>query len=481
MTETTYYRSFIGGRWTDGSSGERIEVLDPADNKAWAEVPACNASDCEEALAAAEAAHPKWAALTTMQRAAYLEALNERLEAEREHFAKLLVREQGKTLREALAEVDDTIGYMRYAAQSARWIRGDIMPADGPGERLMTFKVPYGVCVAICAYNYPLALIGRKVGPALVTGNTIVIKPHEATPVTAAEFCRLVADVGIPDGVINMVTGDGAVTGAALVSSRRTRLITLTGSIAAGQRVARLASDNLAALCLELGGKAPFIVMEDADVEAAAAAAAQARFANCGQVCICSEAVLVHRSIAARFTERLVELASAIAIGHPMSNPGMGPLATRQAQTRIRSLVTESIEMGAEILVGDNWSAPAGLEAGNWMAPTVLSCPDGNLPVFRDEVFGPVLPILEIDDAEQAIQLANARDDGLSAYVWTRDNSMVHHFIDRLETGTVFVNKGISGSFHGYHNGHKRSGIGGEDGPYGLENYLQKRSVYLAY
>ncbi|MGV1682426.1 aldehyde dehydrogenase family protein [Sphingopyxis sp. NJF-3] len=481
MTDLPFYRCYIDGRWTEGSSSDRLAVLNPANNRIWAEVPACTADDCEMALAAAAGAQRSWGALTAMQRAAHLEALCAKLEGERDHFARLLVLEQGKTLREAEGEVADTIGYMRYAAHSARWLRGEIMPADNPDERLMTFRVPYGVCVAICAYNYPLALIGRKVGPALVTGNTIVIKPHEATPVTASEFCRLAEESGIPDGVINMVTGDGATTGAALVSSPRTRLITLTGSIAAGQRVARLAADNLAALCLELGGKAPFIVMDDADIDAAVDAAAIARFANCGQVCICSEAVMVHERVAAEFTDKLLAKARAVRVGNPMDNPDMGPLATAGARTRIDQLVIDSVAAGAELLMGGGGSEPTGFEGGNWFEPTVLACSGSDLPVVRDEIFGPVLPILQIGSAEEAIALTNARDDGLSAYVWTRDNSAVHHFIDRLETGTVFVNKGISGSFHGYHNGHKRSGIGGEDGPHGLENYMQKRSVYLAY
>jgi lactaldehyde dehydrogenase/glycolaldehyde dehydrogenase len=481
MTALDRYRCFIDGRWTDGSSGEWMQVLDPASNRPWAEVPACSVADCDAALDAATRAQPAWQALTPMQRAAYLEALNLKLEEKRDHFARLLVREQGKTLREAHGEVTDTIGYMRYAAQSARWLRGDIWPADAAGERLMTFKVPYGVCVAICAYNYPLALIGRKLGPALVTGNTVVLKPHEATPVTAAEFCRLVEEVGIPAGVLNMVTGDGANVGAPLVASPQTRVITLTGSIAAGQRVARLAADNLAGLCLELGGKAPFIVMADADIDKAAEAAAIARFANSGQVCICNETVMVEASVANQFTAKLLEKVNTIRTGNPMDNPDMGPLATRAARDRVQHLVESAVAAGAELLAGGKQGAPEGLEDGNWFQPTVLACGDASLPLIREEIFGPVLPIMRIDDAEQAIALANARNDGLSAYVWTRDSSRINHFIDRLETGTVFVNKGISGSFHGYHNGHKRSGIGGEDGPYGLENYLQKRTVYLGY
>jgi len=481
MSDVKFYQCYINGEWTSGSGNDRIDVHSPASNEIWAQVPACTTSDCDAALAAAEAAGPAWAALTPMQRAEYLEALNRKLEEEKDHFARLLVLEQGKTLNEAYGEVVDTIGYMRYAANSARWLRGDIWPADKPNERLMTFKVPYGVCVAICAYNYPLALIGRKVGPALVTGNTVVLKPHEATPVTASEFCRLVEEVGIPKGVINVVTGDGQNVGAPLVADKRTRVITLTGSIGAGQRVAKLASDNLANLVLELGGKAPFIVMADADIDAAVEAAAIARFANAGQVCICNEMSFIDRRVVDEFTDKLLARVGQIKLGDPMNNPDMGPIATPQARDRIAKLVSEARDAGAEVLLGGNARGPEGLEQGYWFEPTIIAGTEASMPLIRDEIFGPVLPIMPIEDFEEAAALVNGRDDGLSAYLWTRESATINRAIDTLQTGTVFVNKGISGSFHGYHNGHKLSGVGGEDGPYGLENYLQKRSVYLAY
>ena len=481
MTDPIAYQCYIDGDWTNGSAPQTIEVRDPKDDSTWAVVPACTPADCDAALGAAEKAGPAWRALTPMQRAEYLEAINVRLQAERDRFARLLVREQGKTFREALGEVDDTIGYMRYAAHSARWLRGDILPADQPNERLLTFKVPYGVCVAICAYNYPLALIGRKVGPALVTGNTIVIKPHEATPVTAAEFCRLVEAAGVPNGVINMVTGDGATVGSTLVSDPRTRVITLTGSIGAGQRVAELASQNLANLVLELGGKAPFIVLADADIDAAVEAAAMARFANCGQVCICNETALIDRRVIDEFTDKLLKRVSQLSVGDPMGNPDMGPITTPTGRDRVARLVSEATDHGGEILTGGQSSPPEGLESGYWFAPTVIRGSDANMPMVREEIFGPVLPVLPIESFEEAAAITNSRNDGLSAYLWTNDSRTINRAIDTLETGTVFVNKGISGSFHGYHNGHKLSGLGGEDGPYGLENYLQKRSVYLAY
>lgn len=475
------YRSFIANEWVESSDGSRIDVADPSTNEVWAQVPACTSDDASRAIDAAAAAQKEWAQRSAVDRAQVLEKLNELLAEEREHFARLLVREQGKTFTEALGEVDDTIGYMRYASSSARWLRGDILPADAPNEHLMTFKVPYGVVVAICAYNYPLALIGRKVGPALVTGNTVVIKPHEATPVTASEFCRLVEKAGVPSGVINVVTGDGASTGAALVAHPKTRMITLTGSIPAGQRVAALAAQNLANLSLELGGKAPFIVMDDADIDAAAEAAATARFANCGQVCICNETILVHDAVADEFIGKLMGHVRGVSAGNPMEDGGMGPLSTPQSLKRIEALVESAKASGAEVLTGGKRAVVDGCDGGNWYEPTVLLAKDASIDVIRDEIFGPVLPVLRFSTLEEALGIANARDDGLSAYFWSANHSNVMRAIAGLETGTVFVNKGISGSFHGYHNGHKLSGLGGEDGPYGLENYLQKRSVYMAY
>jgi len=475
------YRSFVDNNWIESADGSVIDVADPATNEIWAQVPACTSEDAVRALDAADAAQKEWRRLSAIQRAAHLLKLNELLLEEREHFAKLLVREQGKTLTEARGEVDDTIGYMRYAADSARWLRGDILQADAPGEHLMTFKVPYGVVVAICAYNYPLALVGRKLGPALVTGNTVVIKPHEATPVTASEFCRLVEKASIPKGVINVVTGDGASTGSALVSHPLCRMITLTGSIPAGQRVAQLASKNLANLSLELGGKAPFIVMDDADIDAAAEAASVARFANCGQVCICNETIFVHEAVADEFIAKLMDHVGKVAAGNPMEDGGMGPLSTPQSLERIEKLVDGAKAAGAQVLAGGNRTTVEGCEGGNWYEPTVLLANDASLDVIRDEIFGPVLPIMRVASLDEAIALSNTREDGLSAYLWSKSNANIMRAIAELETGTVFVNKGISGSFHGYHNGHKLSGLGGEDGPYGLENYLQKRSVYIAY
>lgn len=476
-----HYRAFLDNNWHDGSTGQRVTVENPATGEPWAEVPDCNADDARAAIESSARAQKSWALLPSIERAGFLYAIAEGLRAEREHFATLLVREQGKTLAEASFEVDDTIRYLTYAAEAARRLRGDILPSDAANEQLFIYRVPYGVTVGLCAYNYPLALIGRKVGPALVTGNTMVIKPHEATPVTASEFCRVVKQAGVPPGVINLVTGAGIEAASALVEHPQTRLITLTGSIPAGQAVARSAATNLAALSLELGGKAPFIVLDTADIDAAVEAAAVARFANCGQVCICAEAVLVQEAIADEFTDKLLARVANVTPGDPINNAGMGPLTTAAARERMDTLVAQSVSEGAELAIGGRHPQGEHFEHGHWYEPTVLIGAQRDNIAVRDEIFGPVLPIVRIADHEEALDIANAREDGLSAYLWTRNPSVYMDAIQRLETGTIFLNKGIVGYIQGYHNGHKRSGLGGEDGEHGIDGYLQKRTVYMAY
>ncbi|ASJ70932.1 aldehyde dehydrogenase family protein [Granulosicoccus antarcticus] len=477
----TYYRCFIDNEWVEAISGKRLSVDNPATGEVFAEVPACGAEDAERALQSSERARMQWALLPPVQRAGYLYKICDSLQAERDHFARLLVMEQGKTLAEAEFEVDDTIRYMGYAAEAARRIQGEILPADMPNEQLYIHRVPYGVTLGICAYNYPLALIGRKLGPALVAGNVMIIKPHESTPVTASEFCRLVEKAGLPKGVVNMVTGTGPELGQKLVESPITRMISVTGSIRAGQAIAAAAAKNLAALSLELGGNAPFIVLKDADIDAAVEAAAVARFANAGQVCICNESVLVEDSIAEEFTEKLLKRVAAVKLADPMTNTGMGPVTTAGSLERIQAMVARGVADGAEIAIGGKRGEGEQFGNGYWFEPTVLVNARADSETVTDELFGPVLPVVRIEGYEEALTIANNRQDGLSAYLWTRNPSIFMDAIKRLETGTIFLNKGIVGYVNGYHNGHKLSGLGGEDGTHGLEGYMQKRTVYMAY
>ncbi len=475
----TYHRCYIDGQWIDSKTGKMIEVENPATGEVFASIAESTTEEVRHALESSRQAQPKWWSLPAIQRGQYILAIVERLKDERDYFAKLLVAEQGKTLAEAYGEVDGTMQYLSYAAESARRLEGSIFPSDNPNEQLAIYKVPYGVSVGLCAYNYPLALIGRKVGPALVTGNTMVLKPHEVTPITASEFCRLVDEAGLPPGVINMVAGTGAEIGSALVESPITKIITMTGSIKAGQAIYKSAAANMTALVLELGGKAPFIVMEDADVDKAVDAAVVARYANCGQVCICNEMLMVHEKIADEFSEKLLERVAKVTVGDPMEKVNMGPSTTAASIQRIDDIVKTSVAQGAELAIGGKRPEGEVFEKGFWYEPTVLLNTTGEMDAVKEEIFGPVLPVLKVSGFEEALSMSNARSEGLSAYLFTNDYRRHMRAIEHLDVGTIFINKGIVGYIQGYHNGHKLSGLGGEDGTYGIEEYLQKKTIYL--
>ncbi len=476
-----HYPCYIDGKWVDASNGALFHVENPATEEIWATVPDCTEADAEKALQSSKRAQSAWSALPAIERARHILAIVDILKLKRDHFATLLVMEQGKTLAEAYGEFDDTLNYLTYAAEAARRIEGKIFPSDNVNEQLWIQKVPYGVTLGLCAYNYPLALIGRKVGPALVTGNTMVLKAHEATPVTASEFCRVVEEAGLPDGVINLVSGKGIAVSSYLVTSPLTRLVSLTGSTRAGQAIYKSAADNVSGLVLELGGKASFIVLKDADIDKAAEAAVISRYANCGQVCICNELVLVEDEVADEFIEKVSERVRGIAYGNPMSGVDMGPSVTAESIDRVEAMVNKSVLAGARIVVGGSRPGGKYFSKGHWFEPTVLTGVTPDMPVAKEEIFGPVMPIIRVSDYEEALAICNEREEALSAYIYTQDVGKMMHAITHMEVGTVFVNRPIVGYIQGYHSGHKRSGTGGEDGVYGIENYLQKRAVYFSY
>ncbi len=480
--DVKHYPCYINGAWLDSASRDVIEVQDPATNDVFSTVTACTVDDVQYALETSEKSQKSWGLLPAQTRANYIYAICDRLKAEREHFARLLVMEQGKTYPEALGEVDDTIRYMSYSAEAARRIQGAVFPSDNPNERLTIHKVPYGVTVALCAFNYPLALIGRKLGPALATGNSIILKPHELTPVTASEFCRLVHDAGVPKGVVNMVSTKNAQAASLLVESPITKLISLTGSTNAGRAMYRAAADNITGMILELGGKAPFIVCHDADIDKAVEAAAISRYANCGQVCICNEMVMVDERIADEFTEKLIKRVKQIQVGNPFDeSTHMGPNVSTLGLDRVNQLVQQNIAEGAELVLGGGRPDGSQFEKGNWYAPTILTNVKNGDATTKHELFAPVLPIMKVSGFDEAMAHSNAREEGLSAYLFTNDYKIHQKAIDQLEVGTIFINKQIVGYIQGYHSGHKTSGLGGEDGIYGVDEYLQKRTIYMDY
>ena len=398
-----------------------------------------------------------------------------------EPLARCLTQEQGKPLHEARGEVGAAANFIRYAAEAARRLQGDIFPSDSPREQLWIQRVPYGVVAAMIAWNFPLALIGRKCGPALVTGNTLVLLTHCDTPLTVLEFGKLVQEVGLPPGVINLVTGRGREIGEALVRNPRTDMVTLTGSVRAGREVYAAAADNITTIRLELGGKAPFIILEDADISQAAEAAVTTRFANCGQVCTCNERMYVHADIYEDFMDEFVGRVEALRVGDPLTDVHLGPKVNRPEVEKLERLVNGALAGGAKVVTGGRRLREGAFERGHWYEPTVMTHTQPDMAIMREEIFGPIVPVVRVRDFEEALALANDSDYGLSAYLYTSDMRRLMRAVDELHFGEIYVNRGIGELVQGFHHGYRRSGLGGEDGIYGIEGYLQKKTLYVNY
>ena len=475
------YQMLIDGEWRPALAGGRILVENPANENPIATIPEGQAADAEAALAAAAAAQPAWAATPPIERAAYLHDLADAILRETEPLARCLTQEQGKPLHEARGEVGAAANFIRYAAEAARRLQGDIFPSDSPKEQLWIQRVPYGVVAAMIAWNFPLALIGRKCGPALVTGNTLVLLSHCDTPLTVLEFGKLVQEVGLPPGVINLVTGRGREIGEALVRNPRTDMVTLTGSVRAGREVYAAAADNITTIRLELGGKAPFIILEDADISQAAEAAVTTRFANCGQVCTCNERMYVHADIYEDFMDEFVGRVEALRVGDPLTDVHLGPKVNRPEVEKLERLVNGALAGGAKVVTGGRRLREGAFERGHWYEPTVMTHTQPDMAIMREEIFGPIVPVVRVRDFEEALALANDSDYGLSAYLYTSDMRRLMRAVDELHFGEIYVNRGIGELVQGFHHGYRRSGLGGEDGIYGIEGYLQKKTLYVNY
>lgn len=479
MNNIDTYQMFIGGEWVNASSKETINVENPANENIFATVPKGTSSDAQRALEAAQQAQPAWAAIPPIERANLLQTLADKLIENKDHLARLLSTEQGKVFPDAQGEVDATANFIRYAAEAARRIEGDIFPSDSSDEQIWIQRVPYGVVVALVAWNFPLALTGRKVGPALVTGNTIVVLTHSDTPVTVLEFGRLVEEAGIPSGVINLVTGYGPEIGEALVRNPITQLVTLTGSVRAGREVYRAAADNITTVRLELGGKAPFIIMEDADLDKAVDAAVTARFANNGQVCTCNERMYIHTDIYDSFMDRFLSAVGDLKVGDPFSGVNLGPKVNLPEVEKLERIMNQAVEQGASVAIGGNRLREGEYARGHWFEPTVLTNATHDMAIMREEIFGPIVPVQRIASFEEALSLANDSDYGLSAYLFTQNMQRIMQSTQHLDFGEIYVNRGIGEMVQGFHHGYRLSGLGGEDGKYGLDAYLQKKTLYI--
>jgi lactaldehyde dehydrogenase/glycolaldehyde dehydrogenase len=465
------------------AADETRPVINPADESVIAAVPEGNAEHAERALEAAGRAQREWSRRSGPERGAVLRAVADAIRARSDELARLVVAEQGKTITEARGEVGDAAaGFFDYYATFERAQVGSMFAPDEANEQLIVKSVPYGVVVGIIPWNYPAALFARKVAPAIMAGNAIVLKPHEDTPLSALALARILEEAGVPPGVVNVVTGAGRTVGDALVRHPITGMVSMTGSVRGGREILAAAAENVTPVSLELGGKAPFIVLEDADLDAAVENAVDARFWNCGQVCTCNERTYVQRGVYEEFVERFAEAASALRMGDPArEDVQMGPKVNEPELDKVEALVKGAVEQGANVVLGGGRPVGEEFKRGYWFEPTVLTGATNDMEIVQSEVFGPVLPIQAFDEFEEAIDLANDCRYGLTAYVFTSDLHRAMRAIDDIDFGEIYVNKIGPEQLQGFHTGYRLSGMGGDDGPYGYERYLRRKTVYLHY
>jgi lactaldehyde dehydrogenase/glycolaldehyde dehydrogenase len=470
---------YIGGSWV--TADETRLVINPADESVIAAVPEADEGHAEQALEAARRAQREWSRRSGPERGAVLKAIAEGVRTHQEELARLVVAEQGKTITEARGEVGDAAaGYFDYYATFERAQVGTMFAPDESNEQLFVRSVPYGVVVGIIPWNYPAALFARKMAPAIMAGNTIVLKPHEDTPLSALALARVVEEAGVPPGVVNVVTGAGRVVGDALVRNPITQMVSVTGSVRGGREILAAAAENITPVSLELGGKAPFIVLEDADLGAAVENAVDARFWNCGQVCTCNERTYVQRGVYDEFVERFVEAAAALRMGDPTrEDVQMGPKVNEPELDKVEALVKGAVDQGAHVVLGGGRPEGEEFERGYWFEPTVLTGTTNDMDVVKSEVFGPVLPIQPFDDFDEVVDLANDSRYGLTAYVFTSNLHRAMRAIEDIDFGEIYVNKVGPEQVQGFHTGYRLSGMGGDDGPYGYERYLRRKTVYL--
>lgn len=469
---------FIGGQWH--ATQFVRDSLNPATEEVIGQVAEGDSSTATLAVENSHQAQKDWAALSISARTSYLQDLMVQVKENAEALARLLVTEQGKPIKEARGEVSMALTMLRYYAGFGFRQTGSLMAANHPQRSTIIRDEPFGVVVAIIPWNFPLAMFVRKLAPVLVAGNTIVIKPSENTSLIALAMATLCQRANLPAGVVNVVTGQGRTLGDALVRHPLTNLVTMTGSTRAGREILAAAAENILPVSLELGGKAPFIVMADADVERAAQAALASRMYNCGQACISNERTYVHTSIYPKFMEALLKAANQLSIGDPHDeSTDIGPKVSAAERDNVLKHIAKAQEQGAKVAYSGTPSDLTG--KGFWVSPTILTDLPADAEIFQSEVFGPILPVIEFTTLEQVIKWANRSEYGLSAYVYTRDLSTAMQLTDALESGEVYINRTGPEEINGYHAGWKNSGLGGDDGEHGYRTYVRTKTVYLDY
>ncbi|XKE44280.1 NAD-dependent succinate-semialdehyde dehydrogenase [Halomonas organivorans] len=472
-TELLIDKAYVAGEWRDAP--RRFPVTDPATGEVLAEVPDLTAEDAREAVAAAEAAWPAWRRRTAKERAAALRGWYERIMAHQEGLARLMTREQGKPLAESRGEVAYGASFVEFYAEEAKRVAGETLPGHGADKRILVFREPIGVVAAITPWNFPLAMITRKCAPALAAGCPVVIKPAEATPLTALALARLAEEAGIPAGVINVVTAARpAEIGEVLTTDARVRKVSFTGSTAVGKRLLAQCAGTVKKASMELGGNAPFIVFDDADLDAAVEGAIASKFRNSGQTCVCTNRLLVQDGVYEAFLDKLAARVAELRVGNGLEDGVVqGPLINQAAVDKVGSHIRDALDQGGRLVCGGE---PHAL-GGTFFQPTVIADVTERMRVATEETFGPLAPVFRFTSEEDAVAMANATEFGLAAYFYARDYRRIWRVMEGLEYGMVAVNEGILSTELAPFGGVKESGLGREGSRHGLEEYTELKYV----
>ncbi|MDH3377343.1 MAG: NADP-dependent succinate-semialdehyde dehydrogenase [Gammaproteobacteria bacterium] len=472
LNDTSLFRQqcYIDGQWLDADGGATIDVTNPADNSVLGTIPKMGAAETARAIAAANTAFATWRTLTAKDRASKLRRWYELMLENQEDLAALMTAEQGKPLAEARGEIGYAASFIDWFAEEGRRIYGDTIPPHQADKRIVVIKEPVGVCAAITPWNFPTAMITRKAGPALAAGCTMVVKPATATPYSALALCELAERAGIPKGVLSVVTGSSAAIGGEMTSNKQVRKLTFTGSTEIGKLLMEQCAGTVKKMSMELGGNAPFMVFDDADLDAAVEGAIMSKYRNAGQTCVCANRLLVHESVYDDFAARLAGKVEAMKVGDGTEEGVVqGPLIDMAAVEKVEAHISDAVNKGASVAVGGARHALG----GTFFQPTVLTNVKTNMAVANEETFGPVAPLFKFGSDDEAIRMANDTEFGLAAYFYSRDIGRIWRVSEALEYGIVGINTGIISTEIAPFGGMKESGIGREGSKYGIDEFLE--------
>ncbi len=478
LDEPKLYRQqcYIDGQWVDAADGATVEVINPANDEVIANVPNMGGAEARAAIESAARALHDWRAMLANERAQALKRWHQLMLANAEDLAQLITLEQGKTIAESRGEIQYAASFLEWFAEEARRVYGEVIPQHQRDKRLLVIKQPIGVCVAITPWNFPSGMITRKVCPALAAGCTVVVKPAMQTPLSALALCELAEQAGLPKGVLNVVTGREAEIGAEMTSNPQVRHLSFTGSTEVGRLLMKQCADSVIRVALELGGNAPFIVFDDADLDAAVDGAVMSKYRNAGQTCICSNRMYVQDSIYDEFAAKMAVKVAKLQTGDGFADGvAQGPMIDAHAVEKVEAHIADALGKGAKITLGGKRHELG----GNYFQPTIMTGVNNKMKVAREETFGPLAPLFRFKDEQSAIDMANNTEFGLASYLYSRDLARIWRVAEALEYGMVGVNAGVISTAEIPFGGVKQSGIGREGGRCGIDEYVEMKYICL--